>query len=104
MPGPALEGVVDTSRVVLAYEPIWAIGEKGRPPRRDDLVRVFAFLSDKYGGCVTAILYGGSVNPDNNREILSIPGVGGLFIGRSAWTAQGYVKNLQLAARMAKTA
>ncbi|MDY5155690.1 triose-phosphate isomerase [Actinotignum urinale] len=43
------------------------------------------------------MLYGGSVNHDNNKDILGIPGVGGLFIGRSAWTAEGYIRNLELA-------
>lgn len=47
-----------------------------------------------------AILYGGSVNHDNITSILSIDGVGGLFIGRSAWTAEGYLKNLELAVQM----
>ncbi|VDG77174.1 triosephosphate isomerase [Actinobaculum suis] len=84
-------------RVLLAYEPIWAIGEHGRPPAREDLVTTFAALAERYGERVTAILYGGSVNHANNQDILSIPGVGGLFIGRSAWTAEGYLKNLELA-------
>lgn len=94
----ALDGIADTSRVLLAYEPIWAIGEHGRPPRREDLVRTFAALAERYGDRVEAILYGGSVNHDNNKDILGIPGVGGLFIGRSAWTAEGYIRNLELAA------
>lgn len=94
----ALDGVVDTSRVILAYEPIWAIGEHGRPPEREDLARTFSVLADRYVGRVQAILYGGSVNHDNIKDILGIEGVGGLFIGRSAWTPEGYLKNLELAA------
>lgn len=95
----ALEGVEDTSRVLLAYEPIWAIGENGRPPRREDMVAAFDVLNERYGSRVEAILYGGSVNFDNNQELLGIPGVGGLFIGRSAWTGKGYLTNLRLAAQ-----
>lgn len=93
----ALAGIDDTSTVILAYEPIWAIGESGRAPHRDDLNRTFGVLSDKYANRVSAILYGGSVNFENNQELLGIPGVGGLFIGRSAWSAEGYIKNLELA-------
>jgi triosephosphate isomerase len=96
----ALAGVPDTSQILLAYEPIWAIGENGRPPEHVDLETTFAALSDRYGQRVEAILYGGSVNPANNQEILSIPGVSGLFIGRSAWTASGYLTNLTLASQM----
>lgn len=97
----ALAGVSDTSRAILAYEPIWAIGDNGRPPRREDIASVFAALQRRYGNRVEAILYGGSVNHENNADILTIPGVGGLFIGRSAWSPDGYVKNLRIAASVA---
>ena len=84
----ALQGV-DPSSVVLAYEPIWAIGEHGREPQRDDLLRAFDALQSRYGDAVTAVIYGGSANPGNARELLGIPGVEGLFIGRAAWTGPG---------------
>lgn len=93
----ALDGIVDASTVLLAYEPIWAIGEHGRTPEQVDLMATFCSLSQHYGDRVQAILYGGSVNPHNNQELLGIPGVDGLFIGRSAWTAQGFLTNLKLA-------
>lgn len=92
----ALEGV-DPSGVILAYEPIWAIGEHGREPRRDDLVRAFDALATRYSARVTAVIYGGSVNPGNVDDILGIPGVQGLFVGRAAWTPEGYLEILRLA-------
>lgn len=94
----ALEGVEDTSTIVLAYEPIWAIGVNGRPPQREDLEAAFAELKARYAHRVAAILYGGSVNHENNQGLLAIDGVDGLFIGRSAWTPEGYLENLRLAA------
>lgn len=92
----ALDGVSDTSKIILAYEPIWAIGEHGRPPKQEDLERTFGVLKERYADRVEAILYGGSVNHDNVKSILAIDGVTGLFIGRSAWQVDGYLKNLEL--------
>ncbi len=46
-----------------------------------------------------AILYGGSVNPDNAAETLAVPGVDGLFVGRSAWEVEGYLRLVDLAAQ-----
>lgn len=93
----ALDGVEDTSSILLAYEPIWAIGEKGREPNPEDLETAFAELSARYADRVEGILYGGSVNHDNNQWLLRIPGIDGLFIGRSAWTPEGYLENIRLA-------
>ena len=77
--------------VVVAYEPVWAIGTGGRPAEPDDVAPVFAALADRWGGRVTALLYGGSVDRDNAADLLAVPGVDGLFAGRSAWTAEGFV-------------
>ncbi|RWF13627.1 MAG: triose-phosphate isomerase, partial [Mesorhizobium sp.] len=43
------------------------------------------------------VLYGGSVNPQNAAELIRQPNVDGLFIGRSAWQAEGYIDTLQRA-------
>ncbi|QGF23262.1 triose-phosphate isomerase [Raineyella fluvialis] len=94
----ALADVADPSRVVIAYEPIWAIGEHGREARPADIAPVFAALADEWGDRVTAILYGGSVNPGNAVDTLRVPGVDGLFVGRAAWTIDGYLGLLDIAA------
>ena len=41
------------------------------------------------------VLYGGSVNPGNAAELIGQPHVDGLFIGRSAWAAEGYIDILR---------
>jgi triosephosphate isomerase len=87
----------EVSRVILAYEPIWAIGEKGRPARPDDIRGVMAMLAERYGK-VRAILYGGSVNQQNAAELLQVPGTDGLFVGRAAWDAAGFVALVEIAA------
>lgn len=94
----ALDGVDEASRVLLAYEPIWAIGENGREARPEDIEGVFAALGDAYGGRVEAILYGGSVNAGNAAATLAVDGVDGLFVGRSAWQVDGYLDLLSIAA------
>jgi triosephosphate isomerase len=95
----ALDQVSDPSAVLIAYEPVWAIGETGRPARPEDIESQFAALSDALQGRVRAILYGGSVNPENATETLAVPGVDGLFVGRSAWEVEGYLSLVDLAAR-----
>ncbi len=93
-----LDGVDDVSRVLIAYEPIWAIGEHGREARPTDIEAVFAALDTEYGEQVECILYGGSVNQGNAEETLQVPGVNGLFVGRSAWQVDGYLELLRIAA------
>jgi len=95
----ALEGLTPEklSRVVIAYEPIWAIGEKGRPATVEELVEPFAALGAQYTGKVTGLLYGGSVNLDNAADLLGIEHVTGLFVGRTAWRLEGYLELLRIA-------
>lgn len=88
----------ELSRVLIAYEPTWAIGEQGRPARPEELVEAFDALQVRYGGRTAGILYGGSVNLENASDLLSIHTIDGLFIGRAAWDVTGYLKLLALAA------
>lgn len=97
----ALDGIADTTAVLLAYEPIWAIGEAGREPGPDDIASALSTLATRFGSSVEAILYGGSVTASNAKEILALPGVDGLFVGRKAWNVEGYMEILDVAARCA---
>ncbi|MFG2648417.1 triose-phosphate isomerase [Streptomyces sp. NPDC048436] len=91
----ALDGAANPRHVLIAYEPLWAIGEHGREPRPQDIAPVLAELAQLP---VRGVLYGGSVNEGNAAGLLRLPGVDGLFVGRAAWDAEAYVRLLAMAA------
>jgi triosephosphate isomerase len=78
--------------MVIAYEPVWAIGS-GLTPSEDDIAAAHAHirarLADKMGGeaALTRILYGGSVKPSNAGPILSLGDVDGALVGGASLKA-----------------
>ena len=80
----------------LAYEPVWAIGT-GRTPTVADIAAIHAALRavlvERFGqhGATVPILYGGSVKPDNAREILATPEVGGALVGGASLKAADFL-------------
>lgn len=84
----------DASRIVFAYEPVWAIGDAGKPARPDDVARQHTLIKRVAAaklGQAPRVLYGGSVRLDNGREFVAHEDVDGLFIGRAAWDVEGYL-------------
>lgn len=81
-------------KVLIAYEPVWSIGEGGIPAT-PEFANVqhqnIANLVLSITGGTLPILYGGSVNPANCIELAAQSHIDGLFIGRSAWDAKGYI-------------
>ncbi|MDQ1012837.1 triosephosphate isomerase [Streptomyces sp. V4I23] len=100
----AFDGLTDTSRALIAYEPVWAIGEHGREPRPEETAAVHKALAAEWGGRVAGVLYGGSVNPGNAARLLGVPGVDGLFVGRAAWDVEGCLAVLDIGRRHAAAA
>lgn len=90
------------SDVLLAYEPVWAIGETGTPAAPDDVAPVVELIHEavaqQCGRGPRAVLYGGSVNRHNAADLLDVPGVGGLFVGRAAWDVHGFLQLWDIAA------
>jgi triosephosphate isomerase len=96
----------EVGRVLVAYEPIWAIGEHGRPATQDQIAPVMGLIADVVaeaagGGSALALLYGGGVHPGNAAELLTDPHTDGLFVGRAGWDVQGYLRLLELCAPFA---
>jgi triosephosphate isomerase len=92
----ALHGVTDRSRIIVAYEPVWAIGEASQPAEPEEVAAVTEALAGWLDP--TPLLYGGSVNAETAGRYARLPGVDGLFVGRAAWTPDGFERVLQAAA------
>jgi triosephosphate isomerase len=75
----------EAGRLVLAYEPVWAIGT-GLTPTLDDITLMHAGIRARLPAGVR-ILYGGSVNPGNAAEILALPEVDGALVGGASLDA-----------------
>jgi triosephosphate isomerase len=71
---------VDLKSVIIAYEPVWAIGT-GKTATPKEVEEVHSWLRDKVGNQDTPLLYGGSVKPDNARNLFMIDDVNGFLIG-----------------------
>ncbi len=85
------------SKVVIAYEPVWAIGT-GKTATPDQAQEVHAFirglLKELYGAAVadaTVIQYGGSVNAANAKELLGQPDIDGALVGGAALKADQFL-------------
>jgi triosephosphate isomerase (TIM) len=82
----------DWSSIILAYEPVWAIGtgETASPEQAQEMHEFIRnTVRERYGSIAddVSILYGGSVKPENAREIFSKPDVDGGLIGGAALKA-----------------
>ncbi|KQT52003.1 triosephosphate isomerase [Aureimonas sp. Leaf454] len=89
-----LSGDQTRAPILLAYEPVWAIGEHGVPASPDYADERQARILDaaeRVLGRRVPCLYGGSVNPGNAAELIARPNIDGLFIGRSAWNVENYL-------------
>jgi triosephosphate isomerase (TIM) len=86
----------DFANVVLAYEPVWAIGTgvTASPEQAQDAhAFVRGIVAETFGGTIAGALriqYGGSVKPDNAAELISKPDVDGFLVGGAALKADSF--------------
>ncbi|MEP6786578.1 MAG: triose-phosphate isomerase [Sphingomonadales bacterium] len=85
----------DRTALVVAYEPVWAIGT-GRTPSVDDVAEMHAAIRAVVGPDVR-ILYGGSVKPSNAVELLHVANVDGALVGGASLTAADFVPIIEAA-------
>ena len=81
----ALQGIGELSSLIIAYEPVWAIGS-GKTPTLEDISDISTYLTEELislGQKVEdiTILYGGSVDASNAKEIYQLKSVSGLLVG-----------------------
>lgn len=82
--------------VIVAYEPVWAIGT-GLTPTRQDVEEVHGFIRDRlmsrFGEVAGSVplLYGGSVKPSNAKELLSVADVDGALVGGASLVAADFL-------------
>ena len=95
--------------VVIAYEPVWAIGTglTATSEQAQDacgFVRALVEGFDKAAGQAVRILYGGSLKPEGAEELLALPDIDGGLIGGASLEAGDFAAIVQTAARMAAAA
>ena len=89
----SLPAAATTSNVIIAYEPVWAIGT-GRRALAKDIVEIHSLIrkacAERFGTDDINILYGGSVKADNAAEIFSIADVDGALVGGASLKADEF--------------
>jgi len=90
----ALKGIDDLKNIVIAYEPVWAIGT-GKIPTKRELVNAINFIKDFVKelkrGQEIKVLYGGSVNTKNIKSLNTIEEIDGYLIGGASSKPEEFI-------------
>ena len=92
----------ESPNLMIAYEPVWAIGVNGTPASAEYAQQkhkvIKNTLQEFFGekSKQIPVLYGGSVHEKNAVELAEMPDIDGLFIGRSAWKAENFDRIIRL--------
>ena len=85
-----LKKIKEKSNIFIAYEPVWSIGT-GKIPKIDELEQTVEFIKKKFKGKFSKILYGGSVNPENIRNLKKITDLDGFLIGGASQNSKKFI-------------
>ncbi len=95
-------------KCVVAYEPVWAIGsgEHAKPEQAQEMhLFIRKMINEKYGEEIAldmSILYGGSLTPENAKELFSCPDVDGGLVGSASLDADKFIRIVQEMEKLAK--
>ena len=87
----------DARRLLVAYEPVWAIGT-GRTATPAQAEEVHRFIRDRLSerfptvAAAISLLYGGSVKPDNIRALMAEPNIDGALVGGASLSAESFIR------------
>ena len=93
----------DLEKVVIAYEPVWAIGAASSAPIgyiEESIAFLRELLEKEYGISMSQrqlIIYGGSVTPESTPEILGLKNIDGIFIGRASLDVEYFIEMIKIA-------
>jgi triosephosphate isomerase (TIM) len=85
-----LSKIKNKRNVFIAYEPVWAIGT-GIIPKSKDLLKTIKFIKSKFKDKSQKVLYGGSVNPQNIKNLKEINNIDGFLIGGSSQNSKKFI-------------
>ena len=85
-----LNNIKNKSSIFIAYEPVWAIGT-GIVPKSKDLLKIIRFIKSKFKDKSPKILYGGSVSPQNIKNLKEINDIDGFLIGGASQNANKFI-------------
>ena len=85
-----LKDIKNKSNILIAYEPVWAIGT-GIVPKSKDLLKTVKFIKSKFKDKSPKVLYGGSVNPQNIKNLKEINNIDGFLIGGASQNANKFI-------------
>ena len=82
---------IDQTHLIIAYEPIWAIGT-GDTCESKEANRVIGLIRSQLTNPLVPIQYGGSVNPNNIDEIMAQPEIDGALVGGASLKADSFAR------------
>ena len=85
-----LKSIKDTSKVIIAYEPVWSIGT-GLIPKSNDLLDSISYIKSKFNKKTPKVLYGGSVNNKNIAQLKDINIIDGFLIGGASQSSKKFI-------------
>ena len=89
-----LDKVNKKTNLFIAYEPVWSIGT-GKIPKMKDLKQTVKFIKNQFKFKIPKILYGGSVNPQNIKDLREIKELDGFLIGGASQNPKKFIDIIQ---------